>query len=68
MTTDTPTGFECIGHFYDPIPYFEGRVLKYQGQACARNVEWMMKIPGMLMLDAYHGDRIHTDTLKPHFD
>lgn len=53
--------FAGIGHYYEPIPFFGGRVLKYAGIASEKNRDWMMARPGMLMLDSYKGDRITTD-------
>jgi len=61
----TDADYFPVGHYYEPIPYYEGRVLKYAGLACAMNLEWMMARPGMLMLDAYKGDRITADGHKP---
>lgn len=54
--------WDCIGHFYEPIAFYSGRVLKYQGRANARNREWMMAKPGMIMVESYKGDRITADT------
>lgn len=51
-----------IGHYYEPIAYFNGAVLKYRGIACQMNRAHMMSQPGMLMLDSYKGDRITADT------
>lgn len=64
MTTATNTAasqWAEIGHYYEPIAYYGGRVLKYAGIACPMNREHMMAKPGMLMLDAYKGDRITAD-------
>lgn len=52
-----------IGHFYEPIPFYDGKVLKYQGMATKENRVWMMKRPGMVMLKKYKGGRI---TAKGH--
>ena len=57
--------FVEIGHYYEPIPYYRGAVLKYQGIACEMNKEWMMAKPGMLMLGAYKGDRILAESHEP---
>jgi len=51
-----------IGHYYRPIPLFNGNVLKYAGIACPMNVGFMMKEPGIVMLPNYKGDRIHAAT------
>lgn len=50
-----------IGHYYEPIQHYKGRVLKYAGIACPMNYKFMMDIPGMLMLSTYKGDRITSD-------
>jgi hypothetical protein len=54
-----------IGHYYLPIPYYKGRVLKYEGIACPMNLQHMMAKPGMLLLDTYKGDRITADGHAP---
>ena len=51
-----------IGHFYQPIEFYNGTILKYQGMESEANREWMMAKPGMQMLDSYKGDRITADT------
>jgi hypothetical protein len=57
--------WQAIGHFYEPIPLYAGQVLKYQGIATARNVEWMMAKPGMRLLPDFIADRIDAATLQP---
>lgn len=47
-----------IGHYYEPIPHYHGKVLKYRGIATSGNMSFMMKRPGMLILSEYKGDRI----------
>lgn len=61
-TTHTAADYTEQGHYYEPIAYYGGRVLKYAGIACPMNKAHMMAKPGMLMLDAYKGDRITADT------
>ena len=64
MTTATNTAasqWTEIGHYYETIAYYGGRVLKYAGIACPMNEAHMMAKPGMLMLDDYKGDRITAD-------
>lgn len=56
--------FKEIGHYYEPIAYYNGRVLKYAGIACPLNQAHMMAKPGMLMLNSYKGDRITADTYE----
>jgi hypothetical protein len=63
--TNTASQWTEIGHYYAPIPYYGGRVLKYEGIACPMNHARMMAKPGMLMLDAYKGDRITADKQLP---
>jgi hypothetical protein len=54
-----------IGHYYEPIPFYSGRVLKYAGIACPMNEAHMMAKPGIIMLPAYISDRITADTHEP---
>lgn len=56
------TAYDPIGHYYAPIQWYGGKVLKYHGIACRMNREHMMAKPEMIMLDAYKGDRIRADT------
>lgn len=56
---------DAIGHFYEPIPAYENQVLKYQGIANHENKQWMLRKPGMQLLDTYKGDRIRADTHAP---
>lgn len=56
-----PDHWKRVGHFYEPIPLYGGRVLKYCGFATEGNRGWMMVKPGMQILDAYLGDRIRAD-------
>lgn len=51
--------WEQIGHFYAPISYYKGAVLKYQGIVTKGN-QGMLKeqFPDGLMLDSYIADRI----------
>lgn len=57
-----PNQWTELGHYYEPIPYYNGRVLKYRGIACGNNLHWMIAKPGMLVLSRYLGDRITADT------
>ena len=61
-TATAKPDFTLIGHYYEPIAYYGGQVLKYAGIACPMNQSRMMAVPGMLMLDTYKGDRILADT------
>ena len=61
MTTDQ----HILGHFYEPLPYYGGRVLKYQGQATPANHDWMMARDGMVCLPERIADRITADTHVP---
>lgn len=58
MEASQATDFKVIGHHYQPIAYFDGAVLKYEGMACEMNRDRMMAKPGMIMMDSYKGDRI----------
>lgn len=60
-TTTAASKWDEIGHYYEPIPYYGGKVLKYAGIACPMNQAHMLSQSGMVMLDAYKGDRITTD-------
>jgi len=51
-----------LGHFYSPIKFYNGAVLKYEGIANATNIQWMLAREGMIMLPEYCGDRITADT------
>jgi len=55
-------------YFYEPIPYYSGKVLKCAGMPSEQNMAWMMAKPGMVLLDEYKGDRIHADTYLPFTD
>lgn len=50
-----------IGHYYEPIAHYGGRVLKYAGIATRMNYQFMMDRPGMIMIGTYKGDRITSD-------
>ena len=62
LTTEARSQWTEIGHYYEPIAYYGGRVLKYAGIACHMNHDRMMLKPGMLLLSTYKGDRITCDT------
>jgi hypothetical protein len=65
-TTTTETAdFTRIGHYYEPLPYYGGKVMKYAGIACQMNKGFMMAKPGMIMLRSYIADRIKADTNEP---
>lgn len=49
-----------VGHFYAPIAYFNGTVLKYHGIATEENQNWVVeKTPGTIILPEFNGDRIN---------
>ena len=50
-----------VGHYYTPIAYFDGKVLKYAGIATKGNAWFVREHPGTLVLDANKGDRILAD-------
>lgn len=54
-----------VGYFYEPIAYYDGKVLKCAGIACEMNMKHMMEKPGMVLLDGYKGDRITSETHEP---
>lgn len=60
--------FAIIGHYYSPIPFYAGKVLKYEGLATEGNREHCMSNPGWRMLPDYIADRISADTLQPFTD
>ena len=50
---------KVVGHFYTPIKYFDGEVLKYGGIADEENKEWVIeKHPGTIILPERIADRI----------
>lgn len=52
-----------LGHFYVPIPFFKGRVMKYQGIVNTFNLGFLKsRFPDGVLLDSFKGDRITTDT------
>ncbi len=54
--------FDLLGHFYVPIAYFYGAVLKYESVVTAQNHQHLIdKHPDGILLDAYKGDRINTN-------
>lgn len=61
MLIDNNDEWTPIGHYYLPIPYYNGRVLKYEGIATRMNESHMMSKPGMVLLNQYKGDRITAD-------
>lgn len=49
-----------VGHFYTPLPYFKGEVLKYGGIATEANKVWVVeKNPGTIIVPEYIADRIN---------
>jgi hypothetical protein len=61
----TQDQWAILGHYYEPIPLYNGLVLKYAGLACPMNLDHMLAKPGMILLDAYRGDRIVANTYEP---
>lgn len=59
--TISASKWDVIGHYYEPISFYKGKVLKYSGMACQANIEHMMEKPGILILGCYKGDRITAD-------
>ncbi|WP_371765526.1 hypothetical protein [Massilia sp.] len=48
-----------VGHFYAPITYYNGEILKYQGMATKGNQAHLRAThPAGITLDKYLGDRI----------
>jgi hypothetical protein len=51
--------WDQIGHFYAPIAFYDGAILKYQGIATKGNQDLLRKThPEGITLDQYRGDRI----------
>jgi hypothetical protein len=59
MTTEAA---KHIGHYYRPIPFYAGKVLKYGGIATPGNAWVLDEKPGTIILDRYIADRITADT------
>lgn len=68
MTTKTaqeqPGYWTQVGYFYQPLPAYP-HILKCQGIATNGNRDWMMALPGMILVPEYIADRIHADTHAP---
>lgn len=68
MTTFNPPAdhWEQIGHYYAPIAFYDGKVLKYQGIATKGNLDAILRVkfPDGVLLDSYKGDRIKADTYE----
>lgn len=55
-------------HFYSPIPYYNGEVLKYQGICTPENEAWFVEDhPGTVIKDEYLGDRIKASDHSPFY-
>ncbi len=61
----TNTTWGAMGVYYEPIPYYNGSVLKCAGGVNEQNKTWMLAKPGMIILPHYIADRITADTHKP---
>lgn len=59
-TATAADDWTVIGHAYQPIPFFDGRVLKYQGLVTRRNRDHLIA-KGCSIHECYHGDRVMTD-------
>lgn len=56
-----------VGHFYSPIDFYNGAVLKYKGIATEGNKVWFVEeTPGTIILAEYKGDRIKTADHSEH--
>lgn len=50
--------WQQVGHYYTPIEYYKGEVLKYAGIATKGNSWVLEERPGTIVLSEYKGDRI----------
>lgn len=58
-----------IGHFYAPITFYGGKVLKYMGIASEENKEWFVNAnPGTIILPERVADRINANDYSPFGD
>jgi ABC-type Fe3+-hydroxamate transport system substrate-binding protein len=66
MATFNPPAdhWDFVGHYYAPIPHYDGKVLKYQGEATKGNLDAILRVkyPDGVLLSEYKGDRIYADT------
>jgi len=61
----TSTAWDANGVYYEPIPYYDGKVLKCAGGVTDSNKSFMLTKPGMIILPHYIADRIIIDTYQP---
>jgi hypothetical protein len=67
MNAATSNEWEVIGHAYLPIPFYAGKVAKYQGMVTPRN-RAMLESAGCFILPERIADRIVTATRAPFAD
>lgn len=55
-----------VGHFYAPIAFYDGCVLKYQGECVEGNKTLLeQQHPAGVILESYKGDRILAADYSP---
>lgn len=65
ITTITPVIPET--YYYQPIPFFDGKILKCRGIVTIENRAWVPdRVPNTIELEGYRGDRIHAETFEPY--
>lgn len=54
-----------LPHFYIPLTFYSGKILKCAGICTPDNVIWFTKNnPGTVIVDRYLGDRVRADDLS----